>query len=381
MYFENMNKSECNGCTACMNICPKKAITMEKDEEGFLYPKINEEKCVKCGICKNICTLIHNKKQQNILKGVYGVKIKDESKRATSRSGGIFRSISDDIINDKGTVYGAAFDENLNVIHKKINNIEDLDLLSGSKYVQSDLKETFNEVEKDLKNNLKVLYSGTACQIAGLKAYLDTKKVDTKNLYTCDVVCHGVPSPKLYKDYLKFIEKKYKNKIVKFNFRDKKFGWAAHRETIVLNNNKEFSSNYYTSLFYSNNALRPSCYECQFANLNRISDITIADFWGIDNINKNFNDNRGVSLVLVNNEKGQELFEQTKYKLNYIECEINQCMQPNLRKPTEKPNCRQNFWDDYEKKGFNYILKQYTNYGLKNKTKNIYNKIINKIKK
>lgn len=350
------SKNNCCGCSACEQICPKNAVKMTPDNEGFLYPEIDGSLCVECGTCKNVCAF-QNDYEKNKSQKAYAVKHKDFDTRITSRSGGVFIAISDYILEKNGTVYGAAFDDDFSVCHIRTTNKSERDRLKGSKYVQSDVKDTFASVKNDLKNGMYVLFSGTACQVAGLKNYL--KNIDTSKLYTCDVVCHGVPSPKIWKEYLDYCEKKYNGKVTNADFRDKTLGWNAHKEAIWIDD-KKYNSNEYAYLFNDNYISRPSCFNCKFTNLDRPADFTLADFWGIDRIVPDFNDNKGVSLLLVNSEKGAKIFDSCKKDIDCVDCDLQKSAKPNpnLYMPSPKPENENLFWDNYKKLGFEKALKK-----------------------
>ena len=368
-----LEKSKCSGCTACKCICPQKAIDMKQDEKGFLYPVVNEEICISCGLCKKVCAfnenyIISTTKDKPV---VFGVQHKDKKERRTSRSGGAFMAFSNWILSNNGVVYGAAFEHDFKVIHKRITDKLELKCLKGSKYVQSYMNDTFDKVKEDIKSGKNVLFSGTPCQVAGLRkflGYLDK----SENFYTCDIVCHGVPSPNIWKDYLQFIEKKYKMKISKAEFRDKSFGWGYHKESF-WSDDKKISTNYFTQIFYKNLDARDSCSKCVFANTVRPSDITIGDFWGVEkalpNMYANEGEKLGTSLVFVNTDKGERLFESSNKDLFFEKTSIEKSLQPNLRKPTEYNEKEKEFWKDYNNESFEYLLKKYTSYGLENKFK------------
>ena len=239
MYLTTKNKSECSGCTACMSICPKNAIEMVDDEEGFKYPHINKEKCINCGACYKICPNI-KKDETNTIEKAYGAKHKNENERLTSRSGGVFIALSDYILEVGGSVYGAELKENFEVIHNKATTKNQRDHFKGSKYIQSNMKNIIKEIQKDLQEDRKVLFSGTPCQVAGVKSVISKKYQD--NLYTCDLICHGVPSEKIFKSFLEYIESKTNKKIKKFNFRDKRFGWNSHFETSIFEDGTELTT-------------------------------------------------------------------------------------------------------------------------------------------
>lgn len=372
---------DCCGCTACKSICPKQAIEMKYDEEGFLYPKIDQDLCINCGMCKEVCAFQNGyDKSQNLkLNDAYGVKHKDINVRMNSRSGGVFIAISDYVLENSGVIYGAGYNGHFIVSHKRADKKSECNEFCGSKYVQSDLGNTYQQVKNDLKNNKLVLFTGTPCQTAGLNKYLSKSFVNKDKLILCDLICHGAPSPKVWKDYIRYSEKKYEGIITKVDFRNKKlFGWSAHRETFIINN-KEYDSEIYTKLFYNHDILRPSCYNCKYTNLNRPSDITLADFWGIDEISADFNDNKGVSLILINTEKGRNIFKCIEDKLDYINCTGASFVHPNLKEPTKRPVKRDKFWNDYNKLGIELIINKYVNTGLKGKIKKLIKGKLSKI--
>ena len=284
---------------------------------------------------------------------VFAVKHKDETTRANSRSGGIFTAISDQFLND-GVVYGCVLDDKFNARHVRVEDNTGRDKMRGSKYIQSKIGDCFKQVKQDLDEGRKVLFSGTSCQVAGLHCFLQK---DYTNLLCIDIVCHGVPSPKVWHKYLDWISKG--KKVTEVDFRNKSdFGWAAHVETIKMDDDK-VDSEVFKNLFYGHNVLRPSCYECPYKSIHHPGDITIADYWGIDKAAPGFNDNKGVSLVLVNTDKGQEYFEKAKNDVEWRETRIEDSMQPPLKAPFPRPNERDRFWKEFETKDFSYIAKKY----------------------
>ena len=311
---------------------------------------------------------------------VYAVKHKDFETRMASRSGGIFTALSDCVLKKQGIVYGCVLTEDFNAVHIRAEKSEDRNKMRGSKYIQSDMGDIFSSVKNDLENDRLVLFSGTSCQVAGLKAFLQKPY---EKLFCVDVVCHGVPSPKVWQDYIKYQEQRSKGKCIKVDFRNKRdFGWFRHIETLYFDNGKRIDSEIFKDLFYNHFMLRPCCYKCPYKSTEHPSDISIADYWGIDKAVPNFNDNKGVSLVLVNSELGCEFFEQVKDSIEYRESSIENSLQPALIKPFDKPDNREEFWDDYNKKSFKYIAKKYGNFSLfvrlKRKAKKIIKKFIKK---
>ncbi len=221
------------------------------------------------------------------------------------------------------------------------------------------MNSVIKDVIEDLENNKSVLFSGTACQVAAINSMVNEK--NKNNLYTCDLICHGVPSERVFKDYLKYLEEKYNKKIKEFVFRNKKFGWHSHIETIIFEDDTSVSLEFFKRLFYRHNILRPACYKCNYANKHRPADITIADFWGIDEVCPEFDDDKGVSLVIVNSEKGKEIFNKIKDDLIVINVSIDDCIKHTytLNRPTPISDSREEFWKDYENNSFDFLLKKY----------------------
>lgn len=358
MFLDNNDKYLCSGCTACQTICPVNAIEMVMDEEGFKYPKIDSEKCIDCGACKKVCPNVKKSSENNILKA-YGVKHKKLEERKTSRSGAAFIAISDYILENGGIVYGCVLNKDFSVSHTRATNKEERDLFKGSKYVQSNFDGIIVDIKEDLKNGKTVLFGGTACQVAGIKSAIPNSLQE--NLYCCDLICHGVPSVKIYEEFLAYMERTQGKKIKKFIFRDKSFGWSAHYETMIFEDDSKISTRYFTNLFMSHTILRPACYKCNYANQNRPADITVADFWGVDEVAPEFYDEIGVSLVIINSEKGDKIFEIAKRDVDFVDCSIEDCIKHTytLNQPTPESPARKEFWKDYKEKDFSYIINKY----------------------
>lgn len=360
-------KADCCGCTACASICPKDAITMEPDTLGFKYPKVDLSKCIDCGLCEKVCAFNDNYDHSLNIKDpeIYAARHKDLREIETSRSGAAFIAISDYILENGGIVYGVGYKDHFRVAHKRATTKEERNEFKGSKYVQSDLDGIFRQVKEDLKKGNTVLFSGTPCQTAGLNSYVGKKL--RENLVLVDIVCHGVPSPYIWRDYLVYIEKKYKSKVTKVDFRDKsRVGWSGHTESFVFENGRKIESKIYTCLFYQHIMLRPSCHICFFSNFNRPSDFTLADYWGWEKLSSRFNeDNKGCSLLIINTNKGIELFKILSKSLNILQSTKQLCIQHNLEKPSSLNVCSNNFIDDYQSRGFKYILEKYGNVGWK----------------
>ena len=379
-------KVNCFGCGACKNICPVNAIIMKEDEKGFEYPVVDKNKCINCGACIKICPYHNRFNEEKSKKSFYALKIKDENIRKNSTSGGAFYGIASEIINNKGVVYGAVYDKDLNVVHDRITKIDDIEKMMGSKYVQSRIVDIFDKIKKDLESGKKVLFTGTPCQIAAIKRFL---KKDYSNLLLCDIICHGVPSPKTFKDHISYVENNRKKIIQNYKFRTKEKGWHStnHLEKIIFADGTDDSSSILSQsfkyFFYSCKTFRDSCFECPFSNVDcRLSDFTIGDFWGIEKNYPEFDDDFGVSLCIIHTKKGKDMFNIIKDKYYFIETDRDKSLQENLIKPTNKPDGINQFWKDYNQKGYEYALKKYTPYGFKNsivyRIKNIVKKIINR---
>lgn len=305
--FKIIGTEKCTGCFGCANSCKLNAIKMKLSDDGFYFPEINELLCNNCGQCKNNCPIL-NAKINNFTKQdiqTYAAFSNDDDTRLASSSGGIFTQIAENFIENGGVVYGAAWTDNLNVNHIGVKNLKSIYKLRSSKYVQSNLENIYSEiVNKHLKNGIKVLFSGTPCQVAALKTF-----TDSVNLFTVDVVCHGIPSKVIFDEYIKYISKG--NRVISYNFRDKSIGWSKYKVKMQMENGEiyecitrqdPFFHGFICDL-YSNLA----CYNCKFAAIPRTGDVTLGDFWKISD---DLMDEKGVSVVLANNEKGLKILSE-----------------------------------------------------------------------
>lgn len=354
-----MDKAKCAGCTACYSACPKNAILMKEDYLGFKYPEVDSELCVECGICEKVCFYrdgINSEEPHAIL----GARNSNEEEVLTSRSGGVFPALYTEVINNGGVVYGASFNDAMVVEHKGVADLDSCVSFKGSKYVQSELGDTYRSVLSNLKKGTKVLFSGTPCQVAGLKKATPVKY--HRNLYTIDIICHGVPSPRLFKDYLRMVEEQSHSNVISFNFRDKSInGWHDHKESYLLKDGSVVVDNLYTELFYTNCFFRESCYACPFAKTSRVSDITLGDFWGWEKVFPSVNvDDKGYSLVFVNSEKGVALMDACRSGLELkMVYNVEPCLQRNLKQPTSSPKNRNQVTHYYEEQGCKKLIKRY----------------------
>lgn len=366
------DKSTCCGCGACFAACGHDAIMQEEDSEGFFYPKVDKSLCLDCGLCETACPIIYRDSKTIIESTIknFGLVNKSIEITQSSSSGGVFYELCYRTILGGGVVYGAIYNEHLHVKHARVDSIENIPLLQGSKYVQSELNGIFQRVKDDLKRGICVLFSGTPCQVEGLKLFL---RKEYSMLLTVDIICHAVPSPKVYGDYLLFIEDKTKQKINKIVMRDKrKGGGKPYRSALSLENKELFDtelSNLWNKIYFSKLIDRPSCHKCRFTNFNRAGDITLGDFWGGEIAYPElFALNQGVTLCMCNTLKGLEILETIKSNFFWMETQISECSQPSLNIPTEPSSMRSFFWNEYENHSFEYLAKRYWGYGISNKT-------------
>ncbi len=313
-----IKKEDCTGCSACFNVCPHEAINMLNDKEGFSCPSVDEQKCHSCGKCNEICPIINFSLKNTSSPSCYGAWVLDKQERLSSSSGGIFPLLARYTLETHGKVCGAGFNKDYRVEHSIISNTDQLHLLKGSKYVQSDLKSCFKNILELLENNYLVLFSGTPCQVAGLYAFLDCRH---DNLITIDLLCHGTPSQIIFEAYLKETVEDFSD-IKSISFRDKIIGWYQMTFSIKYLEDSiddlyedAYTENLFMQGFHQNLYLRPSCYNCRFVSRNRVGDITLGDFWDIEKFDKKLFDNKGTSLVLINNDKGRQYYKKIRKSL------------------------------------------------------------------
>ncbi|WP_270305314.1 Coenzyme F420 hydrogenase/dehydrogenase, beta subunit C-terminal domain [Terrisporobacter petrolearius] len=311
--IEKLNYSRCTICQACSNICPKDCIDAKFLKEEFYYPVIDKENCINCGACEKVCPVLNPLELYQPLKKAYAGINKNSSERLKSSSGGLFTGLANCILEENGIVCGAAFDEKFQVSHKIIDNKVDLVKLRGSKYVQSNTKYIFREIKEYLKLNKKVLFTGCPCQVAGLKKFLGK---DYQNLFTIDFICHGIPSQNTFDRYIKFLQNVYKSKVIEFLFRDKTKGWHTSSVKVTFENGKIYTKfiteDMYMRGFLNNLYCKQSCHNCLFRNHKSGSDITLADYWGAEVEEREMDDNKGLSLIIINSTKGEMLKDNIK---------------------------------------------------------------------
>lgn len=352
-------RKECCGCEACANICPKSCIEMQPDEQGFMRPKFDESLCIHCDLCRKACPIL-GEKSVGVAPKIIACKNRNNNIRSKSSSGGVFTALAENIINNGGVVYGAAFNMQIEVEHQRVDSIEGLSALRGSKYTQSRIGDCLTRVKNDLRSGRKVLFTGTPCQIAGLRRFLGK---EYESLHCIEVVCHGVPSPKIFHHYLNTLEQKTEAKITAFNFRDKSESWQKYSLAANFDNGTQIrqqgAENPFQRGFIADLYTRPSCTVCQFKKFASGADITLGDFWGSGIFGKEYNDDRGISLVCVNSNKGEELFRNIESALFDIRTstleeatQFNPCI---VRSTTMHPKSEK-FWRRYKSEDFDTLV-------------------------
>lgn len=362
---------KCTGCGACVQRCPKRCISWTQREFGFRYPQIDKDACVNCGLCEKVCPT-DKALEVPVEQKVYAAVHKDTEVLAKSTSGGAFTAIADAIFAQGGIVYGAAMLDDMQVKHIRTTGKDDFEGLRSSKYLQSDTGTTYQMVEQDLKQGKFVLYSGTPCQIDGLKNFLGK---DYETLYTVDIVCHGVGSQAYFDKYMDFARERY-GKIKALRFRSKEYaGWSCSGGVVVVDSSdclkkipyRDFD-NYYYSYFLSGDIYRKSCYSCKYANTNRVGDFTLGDYWGVEALNLPLQTENGCSLLLVNNQHAMQLLDEIE-SLDRVETTVEQAAHCNkqLNAPSKLMDSRQNRIGEYESMSGQQIQKEY----LKNHRKTV----------
>ena len=338
------SKDRCCGCGACLNICPRHAIAMKEDELGFLYPEIREDLCVRCGLCKKVCAF-QNRQEESVPLACCAAVNKDKETLKYSASGGVFHALALDTIEKDGVVYGAAFTDDWSVCHTSGEEIRQIGRLQGSKYAHSDTGRTFSEAKKMLEEGRSVLFSGTPCQIAGLRAFLGR---DYDNLLTVDIVCHGVPAAAMLQGYIKHLEEKWGASVTAFTFRDKSLGWGKNGSVVFegkIGKKKLWQSDSaYLYYFAKGWIFRKNCYECKYTSRYRPGDLTIGDFWGIEKQHldylgkRGWDESKGISFVFASTDKGLSALDRLSDRMDMKPATFEEIAAGNgqLRHPSEK---------------------------------------------
>lgn len=337
------NKSRCCGCGACAQRCPQSCITMHEDEKGFLYPVVNKDACIDCGLCEQVCPFLNKREKQETL-ACFAATHPDDKVRYLSSSGGVFSVLANRVISDGGVVFGARFNERWEVIHDCAETLEALSAFRGSKYVQSVIGDSFSKAELFLKEGREVLFAGTPCQIAGLKLFLHK---DYPNLITVEIACHGVPSPKVWREYL--AKKGNDGRISQVNFRDKSTGWRNY-SVLIGEVSKHHDDDDYMACYLANYTIRPSCFICPSKMGKSGADLLIADLWGADAIQGLKHDNKGISAVLVMSDTGRSLLDCCQLNLTAVEVEQVIKHNPSIGECAHRPDDYDTFWEKFSKR-------------------------------
>lgn len=350
--IEIIKKSQCSGCGACASLCPQKSIAMQMDDEGFLYPLIKKDLCNDCGLCQTICPVLSQKEKNNETIKAYAAWHKNDAVRKASSSGGVFTALAAYVLQENGVVFGAKYNDNWEVEHGFIEQVEQIPLLQGSKYVQSKTGNAYKRAREFLKEGKLVLFSGTPCQIEGLLAFL-RKPYD--NLITQDIICHGVPSPMAWSKYLQYHQVK---NIKSIAFRNKEEGWRKYSMRIEYENGKTYRKNLdddpMLQVFLKDLCLRPSCYSCSFKGKERISDITLADYWGVEHCESALQGDEGISLLITHTQKGEDLLHKVKDNLQIFVTDFERAIGFNKAMVAcpVKPSEREQFLVELKNGGF-----------------------------
>lgn len=390
MDYIETSAERCSGCSACAAVCPAQAIVMQADSEGFSCPEVDVERCVHCGLCRKTCPALNTQNNSSNIRKAYAVKWVDDP-RKDSASGALFPAIAKYILEEKGGWICGCVLEDMLPLHIVSNRWSDVRRMQDSKYVQSDMRNCFSEIAAFLQAGKWVLFSGTSCQVAGLKAFLKAKRQDDGYLVTMDFFCHGVPSPLIWKEYLNFYKQKKGRTPVSFRFRSKKYGWGkaargssylscvafAGRRGKVVEDSFSWASRMWRKVFFSNLCIRSYCHTCPYASIEKPADITVGDFWGIEKVAPNFDDGKGCSVALVRTMKGQEILDETVW-ISKMEVTLDDSIakQANAFSPSEADPAREQFWKDYKAKGFPYVAKTYFGYTATARTKAFIKRIL-----
>lgn len=356
-------KEHCYGCIACASICPKGAVKMVKDAEGFPYPEIDDAKCIGCGMCERVCPYLTELPTETWPQRFFAVQHNDQNVVMQSSSGGLFTALSDCVLDGNGVVFGVVFDKGFVVRHERADCAADRDAMRGSKYIQSDMDGVMQLVLNALEERRQVLFVGTPCQAAGLRNFILLRRKSLDGLLLCDFICHGTASPAVWDAYVNFLEQRHGSGLELYNFRGKMHGWHFFTSHIVLEG-KDYSERYrkkdsFFLLYKSGLINRPSCYSCRFTSYTRCSDITMGDFWNIGKVAPEMNDNRGTSQVLINSAKGDEWFRKCRKDIISLECQKEDVWQPHLEYSDKMPAHRKRFWDAFNNEDFSGVIKKY----------------------
>lgn len=357
-----VDRKDCCGCGACYNVCSQNAISMVADLSGFLYPAINNQSCIDCGACVRSCPI--NYRDNNIVtvekQKIYACHNNNVEEWKSSSSGGMFVLLADYVLKRGGYVVGAAYNTRLDVHHEIAENEDEIKRFKGSKYVQSEIGKVYAHINDLLRKDKYVLFTGTPCQVEGLKCYLHK---DFEKLITCDIICSDVPSPRVFHDYISFLEKKYEKRVININMKDKTNGWPYAKTRIYFEDGESIFDTYDADLWINIWATelinRPSCENCRFTNYNRPGDITIGDCWSVYHKQNEFSHPNGISQLMINTDKGECIYEELKTRMTLMPITKEFAWQSKLEYPIKNNPLSELFWTDYEKLGFIKVVKKY----------------------
>lgn len=373
MILDLITHKDCFGCGACQEICSAKAIKLVESNEGFLYPQLEISLCTQCNICDNVCPVIHHSKLKHKIGTLYATYTKNKKELLNSSSGGLFFEIANYILNKKGVVFGAFLDHNLNLYHIGISDKSRLKELQGSKYFQSNTSHVFKQIKNLLRQGTYVYYVGTGCQVASLRLFL---RKEYNNLLTSDLICHGTPSRLVFKSFISEYEKSNNRKVVSYKFRDKRAGGWSCSQTLEYTKGKTKKTDWfhkiptgYMKSFMSASFYRECCYSCPFATKERVSDITLADYWNVNKYHK-INTLNGVSAIIINTTQGERTFNEIKNNIVFIKSEISflEKENPNLTSPSQRPENRNYIYSELIKDPQRIVYK-YSNISFLEKMK------------
>lgn len=342
----SVEKKVCCGCQACQDICPVNAVHMHLDAEGFWYPMKEEERCIHCMACERVCPMEHSDEKKG--ERIYvGMQAKDDEIRFASSSGGMFSVLAGFVLKREGVVYGAGFNQDMTVVHKAVYDEKGLKHILRAKYVQSDMCGIYREVQGHLKQGKWVLFCGTPCQVRAMKLFLGE---DPLKLILVDLICYGVASPGFWKDYAGYLEHGNKGALESFSFRDKRNRNSGRSCSYIINGKEKIEAlgeNFYCRLYFGDYLLRHSCHSCRFCTVERDSDFTIGDFWGIEKRNPSWEDGMGTSLVMIHSKKAEKIWQSVREDVRWFTCDKKEVLQPRLIEPTKPAKHRELFMKAY----------------------------------
>ena len=382
--IEIIDQAICNGCSACVGVCPVNCIAMTPDPDGFLFPRVDTTACIDCGRCKRVCPVASKPSATTTRPVSYAVMNKNESIREQSSSGGYFTLLASFVLAQGGVVFGAAFNQDFEVEHICVETESELAMLRGSKYTQSRIGDSFQRAKAFLETGRQVLFSGTPCQIGGLYAFLG-KPYD--NLITQDIICHGVPSPAVWKKYLGYRKQCAGSDLENVSFRSKKHGWKRYRVAFRFSNGTGYESTVdkdpMMQVFLKDLCLRESCYDCAFKSVSRTADITLADFWGIERVAPQMDDDKGTSLVVVHTEKGARIFESLREKAEVLAVDLDLAVSgnPAMIRSAKRAKKREQCMKELTAENFETVVKKYCKRSLWQKIKGKIKGLLRRLKK